>query len=414
MTTVYRPVCFPLPYTSPPTPWEDLSQHMRDAWVGWAAANPVGATDYKHIIRPGPTAYALITTQDMAANGGSTSIAYPPEALPPSEQTLHKRFATATSADLLSLCTARLLSAGETWLIWASAPAASLANIDPATIEFISKTDAPASTPQNDFFQDIAASYVSVHGSLAGHTGDTLLLFAFAIQNGSLHNAGSWVVTVGEISPYATQAYWPCDEAAGTRYSAAPPHNLVPIGPVPYNAGIIAGGILLDPATTGYLALETPGELSPDAQPFTFALWFNLTSVAANNSLAGIASGTTPATIEWRSLHRRKLSPQRGRMAPRSRRLRSLGALHLDQPRRRSPNHNPWHRHPAARHPCLRDRAANRRLPPAVRHPLRAHNLEPHTPRSRARRPLRSRRRRRLALPALSGRASYKAIRRLD
>jgi Concanavalin A-like lectin/glucanases superfamily len=294
-----RPPFFPPAYPDPTTLYNDLPQDVRDQWVGWAKANPVGYLDYKNELRATQDAYEFITTQLMSANGGVQPTTYPPGDVDPPSKNLITSYASAVESDMIGFSLARTLDEDSTWLVYATAPAATPSDINSKNNLFVGVFRLPAGTPLRSWSQDIGASYVSQFGSLAGLSGQTVVFWVFSFDMGSLRYLGGWTVTVGILSPLATLAYWPLNEAVGTRTSIAQPQNLVPYGNPTQVAGIIDNAILFTGANGDGLQGPNPTPFNTANTAFTVAAWFKATAYAGRARMLDNGSGNESGTDGW-------------------------------------------------------------------------------------------------------------------
>ena len=265
----------------------------------WALANPVGWLDYHRIIRPAPDAYEALITGDMALNAGSTSHTYPPEALPPSRQALAIKFGDATVTDILSLRSARLIESDTNFLIWATGPATPQSAINARANVFIGAFAAPAGTDLNTYLGNLGTEYAAAQTSLATHLGEFVVLWAFEVQNGNLHFAGAWTLEIKTLAAFGTIAYWPLNEALGTRRSIAKPHDLTPIGAVTQTAGPIDTGASFTNSSVQYLTTPPSPNLHLSPADYTLSIWLNRDPAATDASILAKGSAPTAAATEF-------------------------------------------------------------------------------------------------------------------
>lgn len=290
---------FEVPYPDPPILFDALPQSVRDAWVSYAKANPIGYLDYKRIIRETGDAYLFVLQMDMACNAGDTSLLYPPEFSPPQAQQLASAWADVTTQDIVALPTSRDIPADTTILVWATAPAAAPEDINGRLNKFIGAFTLPAGTPAKSIIADIGAGYVTAFGTLAAEVGKYVVLWAFACTNGSIRYLGAWTAQVKVPATLKTQAYWPLNETFDPRRSIAKAANLTDVGIVGGVGGIIDGAARFNTPGPQYLRFDDAARFSPNGADFSLSLWFNPLSVATDQILVMKGNDFDTLDMEW-------------------------------------------------------------------------------------------------------------------
>ena len=291
---------FQLPFPDPTTAYDDLPQAVRDAWVGWAKANDVGWVDYHRIIRPTRDAYEAILSSDAAQHGAPSLLTYPPEAVPAPSQALAQLIGDATIGDIISLRTARLITADCSFLIWATASNAVPSDIDAPGNLFVGTFPCPAGTPMNTYLENIGAGYVAQFGSLATKLGESLVLWAFSCIGGNLSYVGAWTLPVKVLAALGTQGYFPLSEFTGLRRSIAQPITLTADINVGWAPGILDGAALFNSSASGSLLSPVDETMAlPDAS-WTINVWVYLDTPGYAGDVASKQSVDYPSGYQWR------------------------------------------------------------------------------------------------------------------
>ena len=292
---------FVQPYPAPPVAWTALTQQQRDAWVDYARSVKIGWLDYQDIIRQSDDCYNFVVTSDMIANGGSSSMILPPGLETPESRIASLRNSAASIGDIVSVPPATAPLAETQFAVWATAPAATPAAIDPKANLFIGVIDVPAGAEPNQFFTDLGASYVAAFGTLAGNLGDWIVLWVFTLNAGKLSFNGGYQSQIRTLVQYGCEYYWPLNEASGLRRSIARPNAAAPIAAVTQTAGPIDFALSTpsSPGPNGVLArvqIWTPASGS-----WTASIWFR--KVGTANALQFFQLVDTPTLaqiyIDW-------------------------------------------------------------------------------------------------------------------
>ncbi len=254
------PPFFTLPPAGGVPDWLVLPQAVRDQWNAWAQANKIGGPDYQYKIRPGVDAFTFLTKADSAANGGTTSIYLPPPEATPNAKLLNRAAAAASVSNVVALQSASSADGASNVLVFGTAPAATVDALDLTNNKFIGQFSVVIGDPQFTWFDSLQNGYVAAFGSLSGLAGQFLQLWAFNVIGGQMVYAGSWVVTISNMSPANATIYWPMNEATGIRRSLTQPCDLHPIGPLTQTAGLI--DFAIQPNTTSPAAASTDVEMT--------------------------------------------------------------------------------------------------------------------------------------------------------
>lgn len=264
---------FTVPFPDPPIQYNDLTQAQRDAWVDYCRSVKIGWLDYQTIIRQSDEGYYMAVVSDQIANGGTTSMLYPPDIDAPPAKAIAIKNGAISIAPIVALPAGKTLDTETTLLVWATAPADTPEELDPKVNAYIGTITFPAGSNFNHFSNEIAAGYVAEFGSLEFQLDKWILLFSFTYTNGKLTYNGGWQVQVKTLCQYGCDYYWPLNEAGGQRQSLAEPAQANPSGTLTQVSGPIDYALGCQ-SVSGPIGVTAPNIPWPEYNnAFSIACW---------------------------------------------------------------------------------------------------------------------------------------------
>lgn len=282
---------------SPSVPYDSLTQACRDSWVNWAKANKVGWLDYQTIIRPANDAYVFTWTSEFFALLGAPVSDFPPAPGDPTKAAANFFLSSIAITDTGSIAAAQDFETEQAMILFASAPAATPADVDARANQWFTVFKIPAGTKQNQQLYDLGGNYSAVFGTLGAALGKSILFWVFTIERGQMIYSGSWMALIQSVSAFGVLHYWPCDEFGGPRRSTAVFNDissnagqLQTAGPIDFSIG--NNGLAASP---NFISLIGNG--SWVFKGWSFSCWFYPDTTPENVHLFRVMSSTAPGQL---------------------------------------------------------------------------------------------------------------------